>query len=152
MTDRDGAGQSHDREIHLREAPKQRRLNKELKLLDVYAIATGTTLSAGFFLLPGIAAAQELAARIRAAEDVRADLEAERAAQSAEVDRAAEVVDEAEARTQARLDGDPAYQGQRERAREARARVDPALRRMRIPRETVVHGRETVHEDWLTVV
>jgi len=31
----------------------------------------------------------------------------------------------------------------RERAREARARVDPTLRRIRIPRETVVFGRET---------
>jgi len=30
-------------------------LKKELGLLNVYAIATGTTLSAGFFLLPGIA-------------------------------------------------------------------------------------------------
>ncbi|PLY04521.1 MAG: amino acid permease [Desulfuromonas sp.] len=39
-------------------AGKQKRLSKELKLLDVYAIATGATLSAGFFLLPGIAAAQ----------------------------------------------------------------------------------------------
>jgi amino acid transporter/mannitol/fructose-specific phosphotransferase system IIA component (Ntr-type) len=37
---------------------KQRRLKKELRLLDVYAIATGATLSSGFFLLPGIAAAQ----------------------------------------------------------------------------------------------
>jgi len=35
---------------------KPRRLKKELTLLDVYAIATGTTLSAGFFLLPGLAA------------------------------------------------------------------------------------------------
>ncbi len=34
------------------------RLAKELRLLDVYAIATGTTLSAGFFLLPAIAAAE----------------------------------------------------------------------------------------------
>ncbi len=42
----------------MREVKQQRRLNKELKLLDVYAIATGTTLSAGFFLLPGIAAEQ----------------------------------------------------------------------------------------------
>lgn len=42
----------------MREVKNQRRLNKELKLLDVYAIATGTTLSAGFFLLPGIAAEQ----------------------------------------------------------------------------------------------
>jgi len=32
------------------------RLRKELSLLGVYAIATGTTLSAGFFLLPGLAA------------------------------------------------------------------------------------------------
>ncbi|MCB2206360.1 amino acid permease [bacterium] len=48
----------HDRETLVIEVKKQRRLNKELKLLDVYAIATGTTLSAGFFLLPGIAAAQ----------------------------------------------------------------------------------------------
>ena len=32
------------------------RLKKSLKLLDVYALATGSTLSAGFFLLPGIAA------------------------------------------------------------------------------------------------
>lgn len=31
-------------------------LRKELRLLDVYAISTGATLSAGFFLLPGIAA------------------------------------------------------------------------------------------------
>jgi amino acid transporter/mannitol/fructose-specific phosphotransferase system IIA component (Ntr-type) len=35
-----------------------RRLKRELSLLDVYAIATGTTLSAGFFLLPSLAAAQ----------------------------------------------------------------------------------------------
>jgi len=35
---------------------KNRKLKKELGLLDVYAIATGTTLSAGFFLLPGLAA------------------------------------------------------------------------------------------------
>ncbi len=37
---------------------QQKRLKKELGLFGVYAIATGTTLSAGFFLLPGIAAAQ----------------------------------------------------------------------------------------------
>jgi amino acid transporter/mannitol/fructose-specific phosphotransferase system IIA component (Ntr-type) len=35
---------------------KIKGLKKELKLIDVYAIATGTTLSAGFFLLPGMAA------------------------------------------------------------------------------------------------
>jgi amino acid transporter/mannitol/fructose-specific phosphotransferase system IIA component (Ntr-type) len=37
---------------------RKRRLKKELTLLNVYAIATGTTLSAGFFLLPGLAAIQ----------------------------------------------------------------------------------------------
>jgi amino acid transporter len=35
---------------------KSRRLQKQLGLFDVYAVATGTTLSAGFFLLPGLAA------------------------------------------------------------------------------------------------
>ena len=34
------------------------KLKKELGLFDVFAIATGATLSSGFFLLPGIAAAQ----------------------------------------------------------------------------------------------
>jgi len=33
-------------------------LKKQLKLLDVYAISTGTILSGGFFLLPGLAAIQ----------------------------------------------------------------------------------------------
>lgn len=33
-------------------------LKKELKLMDVFAISTGTMFSSGFFLLPGIAAAQ----------------------------------------------------------------------------------------------
>jgi len=42
----------------MRKIKQQKKMKKELKLFDVYAIATGTTLSAGFFLLPGIAAAQ----------------------------------------------------------------------------------------------
>lgn len=33
-------------------------LKKQLKLLDVFAISTGTTISGGFFLLPGLAASQ----------------------------------------------------------------------------------------------
>ena len=37
---------------------RPQRLKKELSLLNIYAIATGATLSSGFFLLPGIAAAQ----------------------------------------------------------------------------------------------
>jgi amino acid transporter/mannitol/fructose-specific phosphotransferase system IIA component (Ntr-type) len=35
---------------------KKKKLKKELNLLGVFSIATGTTLSAGFFLLPGLAA------------------------------------------------------------------------------------------------
>jgi amino acid transporter/mannitol/fructose-specific phosphotransferase system IIA component (Ntr-type) len=34
------------------------RLSKQLTLLDVYVIATGSMLSAGFFLLPGVAASK----------------------------------------------------------------------------------------------
>ena len=34
------------------------RLRKELGLLDVYAISTGAMFSSGFFLLPGLAAAE----------------------------------------------------------------------------------------------
>jgi hypothetical protein len=64
-------------------------------------------------------AANALAGRIRTAEEARAVLEAERTAQADEVDRAAETVDEAEARIQARLDTEPDYQAQREQAREA---------------------------------
>lgn len=37
---------------------KGKLLRKELSMLGVFAIATGTTLSGGFFLLPGIAAAE----------------------------------------------------------------------------------------------
>ncbi|MEM7480050.1 MAG: amino acid permease [Acidobacteriota bacterium] len=37
---------------------RSKRLEKQLGLAAVYAIATGTTLSAGFFLLPGLAAQQ----------------------------------------------------------------------------------------------
>jgi basic amino acid/polyamine antiporter, APA family len=36
----------------------KKRLSKQLGLFDVYAIATGATLSSGFFLLPGLAAQQ----------------------------------------------------------------------------------------------
>ncbi len=37
---------------------KIKPLQKELKLFDVFAITTGATLSGGFFLLPGLAAAE----------------------------------------------------------------------------------------------
>jgi hypothetical protein len=65
------------------------------------------------------AAARELEERIRAAEEAREALEAERTDRAGDVDRAAEALDAAEAKTQGRLDGDPAYQAQRGRAQEA---------------------------------
>ena len=40
------------------EAKKIRPLKKGLKLFQVYALTVGTTISAGFFLLPGLGAAQ----------------------------------------------------------------------------------------------
>lgn len=39
-------------------AARPTKLKKELKLFDVYAICTGAMFSSGFFLLPGLAAAQ----------------------------------------------------------------------------------------------
>ena len=42
----------------MQDQKRRERLKKELGLLDVYAVATGATLSAGFFLLPGLAAVQ----------------------------------------------------------------------------------------------
>jgi amino acid transporter/mannitol/fructose-specific phosphotransferase system IIA component (Ntr-type) len=44
----------------------KKRLKKELTLLNVYAIALGTTLSSGLFLLPGLAAKQAGSALILA--------------------------------------------------------------------------------------
>lgn len=53
------------------------------------------------------------------AESALHSLEEERAAQAAQVDAAAQAIDAAEARTQARLDADSAYQAQRERTTDA---------------------------------
>lgn len=37
---------------------KSKQLKKELTLFNIYAVATGATIASGFFLLPGLAAAQ----------------------------------------------------------------------------------------------
>ena len=39
-------------------APEAKKLEKSLKLFDVYSISTGAMFSSGFFLLPGLAAAE----------------------------------------------------------------------------------------------
>ncbi len=64
-----------------------------------------------------------LQAQIRAAEQLRQNLEAERAAQAERVDRAADAVDAADAVTQARLEEEPDYRAQRERAEEVERRA-----------------------------
>ena len=64
------------------------------------------------------AALAQLQGQLQTAEAAERALAAERAAQAAAVDAAAQAVDAAEAKTQARLDADPAYQAQCERARE----------------------------------
>ena len=46
------------RTLELLAPMKKQKLKKELGLFDVYSIATGVTLSAGFFLLPGLAAVE----------------------------------------------------------------------------------------------
>lgn len=65
------------------------------------------------------AALEGLQQSLQVATSARQAVEAQRADQAARVDAAAQAVDTAEARTQARLEADPAYQAQRERAREA---------------------------------
>ena len=40
------------------ELDASKKLKKELSLFGVFTLATGATLSSGFFLLPGLAAAQ----------------------------------------------------------------------------------------------
>ena len=64
-----------------------------------------------------------LQARIEDAAQNRTNLEGERAAQADRVDQAAQTVDAAEAKTQARLDDDPDYRAQRARAEEAERRA-----------------------------
>jgi hypothetical protein len=64
-------------------------------------------------------AAEELDRRIAVAAAAIGDREQERAVSAAKVDAAVKAVDGAEARTQARLDADPAYRAQREQAHEA---------------------------------
>jgi hypothetical protein len=65
------------------------------------------------------AALLQLKEQIQVAESGLRSMESERNAQAARVDEAARAVDAAEARTQARLDADPAYNAQRERATDA---------------------------------
>ena len=43
-------------------AEPAKKMKKELSLFGVYALATGATLSSGFFLLPGLAAKEAGAA------------------------------------------------------------------------------------------
>jgi hypothetical protein len=62
------------------------------------------------------AALQDLLRQIEVSEEAHQALEAERAVQARQVDAAAEAVDAADALTQARLDADPGYRAQRDKA------------------------------------
>jgi tetrahydromethanopterin S-methyltransferase subunit B len=100
---------------------------RELARLRVDMIASGNMLSSIDAVERQVTAAlkaresarAELDARIAAAQDERAGLEAERETQRQALERAAEALDIAEAATQARLDADVEYQAQEQRTREA---------------------------------
>lgn len=64
-------------------------------------------------------ALEELQVQIQATEAPLQALELERSAQALRVDSAAEIVDVAEAQTQAKLEADPEYRAQREQAEQA---------------------------------
>ena len=74
---------------------------------------------ASAMLAERVKALQDLKGQLDAAAGQARELAAERAAQAAAVDAAAQALDAAEGRTQGRLETDPAYAAQRERAREA---------------------------------
>ena len=78
------------------------------------------------------AALADLERQIQTAERTGAPLEHERAARAAEVDTAAARVDEARAKTQARLDADPVYEAQRARAQEAERTAMHAAEKARL--------------------
>ena len=65
------------------------------------------------------AALAALDGRVEATSRQRSELEAERAAQAEELEKASTAVDKAEAATQARLEAEPAYREQQARTREA---------------------------------
>lgn len=105
----------------------QARHYRELARLRVDSIASGAVLSSidaterqvAALLQAREAAAKELAQAIRVAEENRRQLEQERTLQADALERAVQEADVAEAKTQARLDAEPLYRAQRERAREA---------------------------------
>ena len=89
----------------------------------------------------------DLELQVQAAEQGRAPLEAERVAQAAQVDAAAVQVDEAQARTQARLDADPAYQAQRTRTQEAERTARHAAEKARLSEEELTQKGESYRGD-----
>ena len=61
--------------------------------------------------------------KLQDVERLRGDLDQQRAQQAGQLDQVIAVVDEAEAKTQARLDGEPEYRVQRERAEQAQRKA-----------------------------
>jgi len=93
------------------------------------------------------AALADLERQIETAERARVPLEEERAARAAGVDAAAARVDEAQARTQARLDADPAYQAQRARTQEAERTAMHAAEKARLSEEELTQKGASYRAD-----
>lgn len=113
-------------------AKEQGQAFRELARVRVDSLATGTAVAGSVataldaveervaaLLRSHQQAGVELAQRLASAEERRSGLEGERAAQAAQLDGAAAAVDAAEARTQTRLEGEPQYRAQLDRAHEA---------------------------------
>ena len=94
-----------------------------------------------------VAALADLESRIQAAETARQTLEGERTERSAGVDAAAESVDAAEARTQARLDADPDYQAQRDKTRAAERKAMHAADKAKRSADELEQKGAAYHED-----
>jgi hypothetical protein len=130
---------------------------RELARLRVDLVADGKLLKhldeaeaqVARLLQQGQAAQAELDRQIQAAEQARAPLEAERAAQAGQLDAAAAQVDEAQARTQARLDAEPTYQAQRSRTQEAERTARHADEKARLSEEELSQKGESYRADLL---
>jgi DNA repair exonuclease SbcCD ATPase subunit len=93
------------------------------------------------------AALADLEGQVRVAEAARAPLEAERAAQAAQVEAAAGQVDAAQAKTQARLDADPAYVAQWTKTQEAERIARHAAEKAKLSEEELSQKGESYRSD-----
>ncbi len=96
-------------------------------------------------------ALEKLQQRIAEAEGLRQRHEAERQQQADRLDSAVSIVDEAEAKTQARLDADPPYREQRDRAEQAERKAMHADEKALRSEEEREHKGEAYRADPLFI-